>query len=82
MFWVMNPEFFGGAPHLKQEVGQLETYVRDVPRIDGVNEVTLPGDPERRTLQNRRQAGIPLDDGNWKALVDLANQLKVAVPSV
>ena len=56
--------------------------MRDVPRIDGVNDVTLPGDPERRTLASRSAAGIPLDDGNWKALVDLAAQLKVAVPAV
>lgn len=82
MFWVMNPEFFGGSQHLLGEVGRLETYVRDVPRIDGVNDVTLPGDPERRTLQNRRENGISLDDGNWKALVDLANQLNVPVPTV
>ena len=82
VFWVMNPEFFGGITHLTGEVEKLETYVRDVPRIDGVDAVTLPGDPERRTLQTRRAGGIPLDDGNWKALVDLANQLKVDVPSV
>ena len=82
MFWVMNPEFFGGSQHIQQEVGQLETYVREVPRIDGVAQVTLPGDPERNTLQARREAGIPLDEGNWKALTDLASQLKVPVPSV
>ncbi len=81
VFWVMNPEFFGGTQHLLGEVGQLETYVRDVPRIDGVNEVTLPGDPERRTLASRSATGIPLDDGNWKALVDLAVQLNVPVPA-
>ena len=82
VFWVMNPEFFGGLSHQTQESGKLETYVREVPRIDGVDEVTLPGDPERRTLQARRKSGIPLDEGNWKALVDLAHQLKVDVPSV
>ena len=82
MFWVMNPEFFGGSEHLLDEVGRLEAYVRDVPRIDGVSDVTLPGDPERRTLLDRRANGISLDDGNWKALVDLAKQLHVAVPNV
>ena len=82
VFWVMNPEFFGGTKHLADQVGGLETYVRDVPRIDGVSEVTLPGDPERRTLKIRKEQGIPLDDGNWKALADLATQLNVQVPSV
>lgn len=82
LFWVMNPEFFGGSTHLQQEAKQLEKFVREVPRIDGVTEVTLPGDPERRTLCQRRSNGIPLDDGNWKALVDLASKLNVAVPKV
>ena len=81
VFWVMNPEFFGGLSHLTGEVGRLETYVRDVPLIDGVREVTLPGDPERRTMTERRAKGIPLDDGNWKALVDLAKSLNVTPPS-
>lgn len=82
VFWVMNPEFFGGTQHLLGEVGRLEAYVRDVPRIDGVSEVTLPGDPERRTLTDRRTKGIPLDEGNWHALVELANKLNVEIPPV
>ena len=82
VFWVINPEFFGGSSHLLGEVGKLETYVRDVPKIDGVKEVTLPGDPERRTLADRRAKGIPLDDGNWRALVELASKLGVTPPSV
>lgn len=82
VFWVINPDFFGGCEHLQKEIGQLENYVREVPRIDGVDAVMLPGDPERRTLESRTASGIPLDEGNWKALVDLANQLNVVVPSV
>ena len=82
VFWVINPAFFGGVQHAQTEAAKLETYVREVPRIDGVQEITLPGDPERRTLTNRRANGIPLDDGNWKALVDLAKKLNVAVPNV
>jgi len=82
VFWVMNPEFFGGASHLQSEVRHLEEYVRGVPTIDGVREIMLPGDPERKTLQTREASGIPLDEGNWKALVDLAVRLNVPVPKV
>lgn len=82
MFWVMNPEFFGGSAHLQSEISKLEDYVRDVPRIDGAGEIMLPGDPERQTLANRREKGIPLDDGNWKILTELAAQLNVAAPKV
>ena len=54
---------------------QLESYVRGVPLIEGVKEVTLPGDPERRTLEQRRKSGIVIDDGNWKAFGDAARSL-------
>lgn len=79
-FLVINPEFFGGLDHLLGEVRALEAYVRGVPLIEGVTEVVLPGDPERKTLAGRRLHGIPIDDGNWKALTDLATQLNVPVP--
>ena len=79
---MLNPEFFGGLEHLQQEVTQLEGYVRSVPLIDGASGVMLPGDPERLTKEKRLASGIPLDDGNWKALVDLAKQLGVPSPAV
>ena len=50
--------------------------------IDGVEAIQLPGDPERKTMAQRKSAGIPLDDGNWKALMELANQQLVAIPAV
>ncbi len=82
MFLVFNPEFFGGSRHLLTEVARLEHYVRDVPLVDGVEAIQLPGDPERKTLAQRRANGIPLDDGNWKALLDLARQQQVTIPTV
>jgi uncharacterized oxidoreductase len=81
MFVVISPERFAGMPHLQQEVGQLEGYVRTVPRIDGVDEIILPGDPERRTLADREANGIPLDAGNWTALTELAEKLSVTLPA-
>lgn len=76
-FLVMNPERMAGYDALATQVSQLEEYVRNVPRIDGVDEITLPGDPERRTLAERREKGIPIDDGNWEALRSLAGKLGV-----
>jgi uncharacterized oxidoreductase len=80
MFIVLDPKLFAGAEHLAREAAQLEKYVRDVPLRDGATSVTLPGDPERATLAKRSADGIPLDDGNWSALVKLAGELNVPVP--
>jgi hydroxycarboxylate dehydrogenase B len=71
----------GGYAHFAAEVEQLTAYVRDCPRIEGVKEIQLPGDPERRALAERLAHGIPLDDGNWSQLTALAERLGVPVPA-
>lgn len=80
-FLVMSPASFAGMEHLAQEVKALEQYVRDVPRVDGVDNITLPGDPERSVLAQRQADGIQLDDGNWTALTKLAGELGVSPPA-
>jgi hydroxycarboxylate dehydrogenase B len=74
---LLDPEHFGGRDHFVAEVGQLCSFVRDCPRIEGVNEVQLPGDPERRALAERSRDGVPLDEGNWRQLTALAEKLGV-----
>lgn len=75
----IDPEHLGGRQHFAAEVAQLCHFVRDCPRIEGVDEIQLPGDPERRILAERTKSGIPLDDGNWSQLTALAEKLGVAV---
>jgi len=79
---VIAPGQLAGIEHLGAEVSRLEEYVRGVPRIDGVSKITLPGDPERAVMAQRAESGIPLDEGNWQALVTLAERLGVELPAV
>jgi uncharacterized oxidoreductase len=80
VFIVLDPDRFGGTDHFLAQVTGVATHVRACPTAEGVREILLPGDPEQRTLAHRSVHGIPLDDGNWKQLVDLATTLGVAVP--
>jgi LDH2 family malate/lactate/ureidoglycolate dehydrogenase len=77
---VVDPAHLGGAEHFAREVRDLTQFVRSCPRIEGVEEILLPGDPERRTLKRRSVEGIPIDDGNWGELVKLAGRLQVTLP--
>ena len=77
-----RPGHVGGAKHFRDEVAGLCDFVRSCPTVEGVHEILLPGDPERRVLAERTRDGVPLDDGNWAALVKLASQLDVPVPAV
>jgi len=78
---LIDPGHIGGAECFQREVEQLTTFVRSCPTVEGVNEIQLPGDPERRLRKERLAQGIALDDGNWGQLVKLAGELKVAVPA-
>jgi hydroxycarboxylate dehydrogenase B len=78
---LVNPDHFGGRAHFAAEVSQLCQFVRGCPRVEGVNEIQLPGDPERRVLAQRQARGIPLDNGNWEQLRALAKKLGVPIPA-
>ncbi len=82
LFIIMDPAQLGGCDHLNRQVAGLEDYVRSVPLKDGVDSIMLPGDPERRAMKQRLEDGIPLDQGNWSALLDLAHSLDVEPPKV
>ena len=79
---VIDPAHFGGAEHFAAEVKQLAAFVRDCPRAAGVDEILLPGDPERKARAKRLAEGIELDDGNWAKLRETAEALGVDPPGV
>jgi uncharacterized oxidoreductase len=76
---LIDPARYGGADHFRAEVEQLVEYIRSCPRVDGCQEILLPGDPERRLFAKLSAEGICLDDENWSALVKLGESLGVAV---
>ncbi len=80
-FLVLDIDHFAGAEHFLEEVNTLAQNVRTCPQAEGVTEILLPGDPERRTSRQRRAAGITLDDGTWGQLVEAAQRLRVPVPA-
>jgi LDH2 family malate/lactate/ureidoglycolate dehydrogenase len=71
----------GLLDHFLTEVTDLAAHVRSCPTVEGASEILLPGDPELRTLTHRSVHGIPLDEGNWKQLADLAGGLGVPLLS-
>jgi uncharacterized oxidoreductase len=77
---VLAPAQFGGAEPFAREVSSLIEFVRGCPRVDGVEAITLPGDPERGILKRNLAEGISFDQRNWSQLVDLAHELGVRVP--
>ena len=47
-----------------------------------VDQVLIPGDPERKTRAERAQNGIPLPDDTWAAIVNTAREVGVSEISI
>jgi hydroxycarboxylate dehydrogenase B len=78
---IVDPNNVGGGEHFANEVKCLVSFIRECPRAAGVNEILLPGDPERKTAATRQANGIPIDDGNWRQLLAFAEKLNVPAPT-
>jgi len=78
---LVNPANLAGQDHFTTEVANLAEFIVGCPRIEGIKEILLPGDPERRVFAQRMATGVPLDDGNWNELLKLADKLQVKAPA-
>ena len=64
----------------KRRVDDLFRSVRNSPVAPGYDEILIPGDPERRSREERLKKGIYVEDKTWGEIVALADELGVAVP--
>ena len=82
VFLLWDVAAFGGLEHFLSTSSGLAEFVREVPTAAGTTEITLPGDPERRTKERRLVEGITIAEGTWLPLARLAKELNVAIPEV
>lgn len=81
LFVVFDPSQFAGVGAMVVESTGLSEFVRGTPRASGVEEILLPGDPERKMLRERSEQGIPLAEAHWEKLVEVASALGIVPPS-
>lgn len=81
LFILLDPARFAGREVMLRESTCVSRFVRETPTAEGVASIMLPGDPERSVMETRSRDGIPLSDGHWLKLVELAETLGVPVPS-
>jgi hydroxycarboxylate dehydrogenase B len=80
-FVMWNIDAFGGREHFLDAATGLAEFVRATPRAAESKEIVLPGDPERRIRAHRLRDGIPIPDGTWAQLANIARELGVQTPT-
>ena len=73
---VDTSSFFDG------EIARYVDFIRQTKPIAGVDQVLIPGDPERKTRAERTKNGVPLPDDTWAAIVNAAREVGVSEVSI
>jgi ureidoglycolate dehydrogenase (NAD+) len=71
---------FGDVGDYAREVDRLAAAVKTLPRDNSMDEILVPGERGDRILEQRREQGIPLPEGTWQRLAEVAGPLGVEMP--
>lgn len=82
MFMAIDVGRFLPASEFTERLEHLVGYVKSSRPAPGYDEVLVAGDPEWRIEEARLRDGIPLGQGTWNKLAEVAAKLGVAVPDL
>jgi ureidoglycolate dehydrogenase (NAD+) len=79
---AIDPAAFGPKAEFDTAMSDLVQAIHALEPAAGIDRVMLPGERGATTGRARSEAGIPLAEGTWRRLTDLAAQLSVPVPQI
>ena len=74
---LIDPNVFGMAKTFGVDMDKYADWVKASPPAPGVKAVQLPGDPERRSAEDRNANGIFVDEGTQGQLIEAAKLVGV-----
>ncbi len=77
---AVNIAAFGDVEAYREHIDRLIEGIKALPKAEGVEEILVPGEPERRVLAERQAQGIPLPEGTVRNLREVASRLGVPLP--
>lgn len=77
---VFDPARLGTGAALSDEIERLARWVKASPLTGDVDRVMLPGEPERRTAEERLRDGIPMPARTLAALAEVSRELGIRAP--
>ena len=75
---VFNVAAFRPLQDFKKEVAEFARYLKETPRSEGSTGVFYPGEVEYIREQQRKVAGIEIEDATWDKLRALAGDYRLA----
>jgi uncharacterized oxidoreductase len=80
--FYVDPKVVDTSNFFDGEITRYTDFIRATKPVAGVDQVLIPGDPERRTRAERTANGVPLPDDTWAAIVNTAREVGVSEVSI
>ena len=80
LFIAIDPSAFGDPKVFREMVDFHVAEVKNTRKAPGVEEIRVPGERSFREKERRLREGILVDDGVWKQVGQISDELKVAMP--
>ena len=77
LMFVLDPSALGDREAFQRELIAMVDHLHATTPIEGIDQVLVPGDPERLTSAERSVSGIPIDDRSWEGIAHAAEQVGI-----
>jgi len=72
LMFIIDPNVFGGKDNFRREVMGMRDWLHSSKPAAGFDRVRTPGEPERESMAERLQNGIPIDEQSWAMICTAA----------
>ena len=72
---AMDPGLFRDPAEYARDVDATLREIKAIPPAPGVEEVLLPGEPERRARAERERSGVPVEEATLEAIREVAQSV-------
>ncbi len=79
---AVNIENYRDPGDFRSDVDELSTILQSLPMAEGVEEIRMPGTRGDRSYAERLESGIPIPDGLWSQLSEIAEEKGVKLPTL
>ncbi len=79
-FAAWRIDLFCDPDEFKSNMKRMTDAIREVPPVDEVERVVIPGDPEEMARADRASNGVPLDEETIEQLIELGTRRGVPFP--
>jgi hydroxycarboxylate dehydrogenase B len=75
---IVDTARLGDPAVIRHNVGEVARHVKSAATAPGFDEILVPGEPERRSAEQRRREGIEVDPTSWQQIVEAAEAVGVS----